>query len=97
MCCAWNVSWHAHRQAIGAEPRAVVIDYGCAKELYSDCTLTVPVHHVLGFTLEGNQPARAPELYIELEAAKREACLLSTLLWLFVCVWVSLVDSMGND
>jgi hypothetical protein len=61
-----------HRQAIGAEPRGVVIDFGCAKELNSDGTITIAQQHLRGFAMEGNQYGRAPELFIELEAAKRE-------------------------
>jgi hypothetical protein len=61
-----------HRQAIGAEPRGVVIDFGCAQELAADCTLTVSQAYTRTFALEGNQYSRAPELFIELEAAKRE-------------------------
>ncbi len=52
--------------------RAVLIDFGCAKELNSDLTITVGHQHLRGFALEGNQCGRAPELFIELEAAKRE-------------------------
>ncbi len=61
-----------HRQAIGAEPRGVVIDFGCAQELAPDGTLTVSQAYTRTFTLEGNQYGRAPELFMELEAAKRE-------------------------
>ena len=61
-----------HRQAIGAEPRGVVIDFGCAQELAADGTLTVSQAYTRTFTLEGNQYGRAPELFMELEAAKRE-------------------------
>ncbi len=60
------------RQAIGAEPRGVVIDFGCAKELGTDSTIIVPRQHLHGFVMEGNQCGRAPELFMELEAAKRE-------------------------
>ncbi len=60
------------RQAIGAEPRGVVIDFGCAQELAADGTLTVSQAYTRTFTLEGNLYGRAPELFMELEAAKRE-------------------------
>jgi hypothetical protein len=50
----------------------VVIDFGCAKELAPDGTLTVSQVYTRTFALEGNQYSRAPELFIELEAAKRE-------------------------
>jgi hypothetical protein len=50
----------------------VVIDFGCAKELGLDSTIIVPRQHLHGFVMEGNQYGRAPELFIELEAAKRE-------------------------
>ena len=50
----------------------MVIDFGCAKVVSSDSTLTVSQAYTLTFALEGNQYARAPELFIELEAAKRE-------------------------
>jgi hypothetical protein len=50
----------------------VVIDFGCAKELNSDGTITIAQQHLRGFAMEGNQYGRAPELFIELEAAKRE-------------------------
>ncbi len=50
----------------------MVIDFGCAKELAPDGTLTVSQVYTRTFALEGNQYSRAPELFIELEAAKRE-------------------------
>jgi hypothetical protein len=50
----------------------VVIDFGCAKELAADCTLTVSQAYTRTFSLQGIESSRAPELFIELEAAKRE-------------------------
>ncbi len=58
--------------AVGTEPRAVLTDFGCAKELSPDSTLTVALAHTRTFSLEGDKSRHAPELFIELEAAKRE-------------------------
>ncbi len=62
----------ACRQTIGAEPRGVVIDFGCAQELGPDACISVAFQFVHSFAMEGNQYGRAPELFIELDAAKRE-------------------------
>jgi hypothetical protein len=61
-----------YRQALEAEPRAVVIDFGCAKEVGPDSSVSVASQFLHSFALEGNQFARAPELFIELNAAMRE-------------------------
>ncbi len=59
----------------------MVIDFGCAKELEPDGTLTIARQHLRAFTLQGNQNSHAPELFIEREAAMREA----GVRWLVAC------------
>ncbi len=50
----------------------MVIDFGCAKELGTDACISVASQFLHGFSLDGNPYGRAPELFMELEAAKRE-------------------------
>ncbi len=71
----------------------MVIDFGCAKELGPDSTIIVPRQHLRGFVMEGNLYGHAPELFMELEAAKREviaaqfvaSCTLVSATLLFSC------------
>jgi serine/threonine protein kinase len=55
-----------------SDPRAVLIDFGCALDVEEDGSISVARQHVLSFPLFGNQDSHAPELTVELDAAKRE-------------------------